>query len=108
MNVNASNVLRALYAALRGSPTWNNRFAEHRLRLTWERFKQSAWESEEDITPAVMAALVLFDDTFAQLLNEAERSQLLALAAKAVERYQQEIHPPIQLGRLIAGTLEES
>jgi hypothetical protein len=52
--------------------------------------------------------LILYDETFAQLLNEAERSQLLALAMKALEQYRHETNPPHQLGKLIAATLEES
>ena len=55
-----------------------------------------------------MAGLILYDETFAQLLNEAERSQMLALAGKALERYRQETNPPNQLGKIIAATLEES
>jgi hypothetical protein len=54
-----------------------------------------------------MAGLILYDETFAQLLNEAERSQMLALAGNlAVERYRQETNPPNQLGKLIAASLE--
>ena len=47
-----------------------------------------------------MAALVLSDEEdFAQLLNEAERSQMLALAKAALERYQQKTNPPNKLGK---------
>jgi len=63
---------------------------------------------EDELTPAVAAALVLHDETFAQLLNEAERSQMLHLAQKALERYRHETDPPCQLGNIIAATLEET
>jgi len=98
-----AKLLRPLFAQLRDCPSRYNRFPEEVERQTWERFKR-----EEGLTPAVLAGLVLYDDTFAQLLNEAERSQMLVLAAKALERYRQETNPPNQLGKLLAASLEES
>ena len=98
-----SNALRRLFAQLKECPSRHNRFPGEMERQTWERFKQ-----EDELTPAVLAGLVLYDETFAQLLNEAERSQMLALAAKALERYRQETNPPNQLGKIIAASLEES
>ena len=98
-----SNALRRLFAQLKECPSRYNRFPGEVERQTWEHFKL-----EDELTPAVLAGLVLYDDTFAQLLNEAERSQMLVLAAKALERYRQETNPPNQLGKLIAASLEES
>ena len=107
MNITQSDPLKTLFARLKACPSWNNRFPEGMPRQTWERFKLTAWESEDELTPAVVAGLILYDPTFAQLLNEAERSQLLALANKALERYRDETNPPHQLGNIIAATLEE-
>jgi len=103
-----SNTLRRLFTQLKECPSGYNRFAGEMPRQTWERFKQVAWEPEDELTPAVMAGLILYDETFAQLLNEAERSQMLALAGNALERYRQETNPPNQLGKIIAASLEES
>lgn len=44
---------------------------------------------------------------FAQLLNEAERSQMIALAKLALERYRQKNNPPNKLGKIIAAALKE-
>ena len=103
-----SKALRRLFAQLKECPSRYNRFPGEMPRQTWERFQRMAWEPEDELTPAVMAGLILYDDTFAQLLNEAERSQMLALAGKALERYRQETNPPNQLGKIIAASLEES
>ena len=103
-----SNALRRLFAQLKECPSRYNRFPGELPRQIWERFKRVAWEPEDELTPAVIAGLILYDETFAQLLNEAERSQLLALAMKALEQYRHETNPSHQLGKLIAATLEES
>jgi hypothetical protein len=53
--------------------------------------------------------VILYDkEQFAPLLNEAELAQMLALADKALERYQQRTHPPNKLGKIIAAALKES
>ena len=103
-----SKTLRRLFAQLKECPSRYNRFRGEMPRQTWERFQRVAWEPEDELTPAVMAGLILHDETFAQLLNEAERSQMLALAGNALERYRQETNPPNQLGKIIAASLEES
>ncbi len=103
-----TNALRRLFVQLKECPSRYNRFPGDMPRQTWERFQRVAWEPEDEVTPAVLAGVILYDETFAQLLNEAERSQMLALAGKALERYRQETHPPNQLGKIIAATLKES
>ena len=102
-----SNALRPLFVQLQGCPSRINRFAGELSRQSWERFKALAWDPEDEPTPAVLAGLILYDATFAQLLNEAERAQLSALAGKTRERYLNETKPPNQLGKLIAASLEE-
>jgi hypothetical protein len=57
---------------------------------------------------AVLAGVILQDEPFARLLNEAERAQLAALAKAALERYQQRTHPPNKLGKIIAAAIKES
>ena len=69
--------------------------------------------TREDVTPfnkptlPVMAALVLHDDRFEALLNEAEQEQLRAGVQLALDRYTEQTHPPNKLGRLLAGLTKE-
>ena len=98
-----------MLAKLKACPSHDSSFSEKMLVETWGCFRQLAPEHGDEITPAIMAGLVLYDDEqFAQLLNEAERSQMLALAREALERYQQKTHPPNKLGKIIAAALKET
>lgn len=102
------SALLPLVAKLKACPAHDNRFSEKMLVETWNGFKQIDPEHGDEITPAVMAGLVLCDEEdFAQLLNEAERSQMAALARVALERYQQKTNPPNKLGKIIAAALKE-
>ena len=103
-----SSALLPLVAILKACPAHDNGFSEELLSKTWERFKQRAWEPDDEVTTAVMAGLILYDEQFAQLLNEAERSQMAALAKLALERYQQKTNPPNKLGKIIAAALKET
>lgn len=104
----AEGELWELFIHLRECPSWNNRFPGEMPRQTWDCFLIHGWPKDQELTVPAMAALVLYDQTFAQLLTEAERSQLLALAQKAMDKFRQETCPPQQLGMTIAGNLEES
>jgi hypothetical protein len=100
--------LLPLIAKLKACPSHDNTLSEKMLIETWGQFKQVAPEHGDEITPAIMAGLILYDEEqFAQLLNEAERSQMVALAKLALERYQQKTNPPNKLGKIIAAALKE-
>ena len=74
-----------------------------------------AWHELQrvDVTPflkptiPVMAALLLYDDRFIGLLNEAESAQLNSLVDLALERYDQQTNPPNKLGRLLSGLIHK-
>lgn len=102
------SVLLPLVAKLKACPAHDNSLSGELLSKTWERFKQRAWEPDDEVTSAVMAGVILYDESFAQLLNEAERSQMAALARVALERYQQKTNPPNKLGKIIAAALKET
>jgi hypothetical protein len=54
-----------------------------------------------------MAALLLYDDRFTGLLNAAEQAKLRSLVQFALDRYEQQINPPNQLGRRLAGLINK-
>ena len=103
-----SGALLPLVAQLKACPTQDSSFSEKLLLEAWERFKHTGWDRGTEPTPAVMAALVLHDESIARLLNAAERVQLLALGTVALERYLEKTNPPNQLGKTIAASLKES
>jgi hypothetical protein len=86
----------------------------HHASVSRERFIEGWAElCREDVTPfikptvPVMAALLLHDDRFTQLLNEAEQLKLKALVQLALDRYEQQTNPPNKLGRLLTGLIKE-
>ena len=97
----------AIVATLKACPS-------HHASVSRERFIEGWAElCREDVTPfikptvPVMAALLLHDDRFTQLLNEAEQLKLKALVQLALDRYEQQTNPPNKLGKLIAGLIKE-
>jgi hypothetical protein len=101
---NHKNLL-PLVARLKACPAHDASVSRELFLESWDELKR------EDVTPfrtpslPVMAALVLNDDTFAQLLGAMERAQLVALVKLAVDRYDQQTNPPNKLGRLMAGVI---
>ena len=103
-----SGALLPLVTKLKACPARDHSLSEKLLVETWNGFKKIDPEHGDEITPAVLAGLILFDEAdFAKLLNEAERSQMLALAKVALERYQRKTIPPNKLGKIIAAALKE-
>jgi hypothetical protein len=74
---------------------------------SWDELQREGVTHLSKPTAPVMAALVLNDDRFAQLLNQAERDQLVSLVNLAIDRYQQRANPPNKLGKLIAGCIKK-
>jgi len=88
-------------------PTQDNSFSKELLRHSWERFNE-AWKPGDKLIPAVIAEIVIHDSNFAQLLNEADRAQMLALSKLALERFEENTNPPNKFGKTLAAILEVS
>ena len=98
-----------LVQLLKACPSRRNGVTGKRLNESWACFRTIAPEQGDTITPAVLVGLILYDpELFASLLNAAEHAQLLALGKVALERYEQQIHPPNPLGKTIAEALKET
>jgi len=103
----SSHPLQPLVEKLTACPARDERFSQKTLVATWDCLKQTDLENDDELTPSIMAGLVLYDETqFAQLLNEAEHAQLAALARTALQRFQEKSDPPNHLGKTIAATLK--
>jgi hypothetical protein len=102
-----ANPLLPLALKLRACPTQNSRFSQELLRERWECFNEG-WRPGNILLPSVIAALTIHDKDFAQLLNEAERAQMLALSKLALERFEENTNPPNKFGKTLAAILEVS
>ena len=101
--------LLSLVTRLKACPSRDGTFSEKALHESWACFRKVAPEHGDEITPAMIAGLILYDEEqFAQLLNEAERSQMIALSKVALERFREKTNPPNKLGKIIAAALKES
>jgi hypothetical protein len=100
------NVLLPLVYSLQRCPSRQEGVSAQLMGDVWDRLKTESLSHTNRPAPAIMAALVLHHGTIGELLTGPERSQLLALANLAVERYEQRTNPPNKLGNLIAGTLK--
>jgi len=98
---------KSLMTTLRACPAHETFVSRELFLECWNEL------TREDVTPfnkptlPVMAALVLHDDRFEALLNEAEQEQLRACVQLALDRYTEQTHPPNKLGRLLAGLTKE-
>ena len=102
-----NHTLLPLVAKLKACTAHDANVSREMFLACWDELRR------EDITPLrsptvpLMAALVLKDDRFAQLLNAAEHAQLLALVNLAIDRYEQQTNPPNKLGKLLAGIIKK-
>jgi len=104
----AKEKFRRLVQRLQACPTLDTDLNPKLLAETWSAFRRLDPEHGDEATPALLAALILFDEAeFGELLNAAERTQLAALARTALDRYQLKINPPNQTGKLLAASLKE-
>lgn len=78
------------------------------VHQVWKCFSNIDPENGDAITSAMVAALILYDEeSFAELLNETERSQLNALAKKAFDRFNHITNPSNKVGKILAAALKE-
>lgn len=106
MNARESFVL--LVRNLKLCPALDTTINPQLLHETWSSFRRLDPDHGDEVTPALLVALILYDEEmFGELLNETETSQLAAIAKTALEHYQLKIHPSNQPGKLLAASLKE-
>jgi hypothetical protein len=106
--MNARDSFKLLVRNLKLCPTLETTINPKLLHEMWSSFRRLDPEHGDDVTPALLVALILFDEEmFGELLNETELSQLVTIARKALEHYQSKIQPTNQPGKLLAASLKE-
>jgi hypothetical protein len=107
--MNARESFQQLVQNLKLCPTLENTINPKLLHETWSSFRRLDPEHGDDVTPALLVALILFDpETFGSLLSDAEHTQLVAIARSALDSYQLKTNPINQPGKLLAATIKEN
>ena len=100
---------RELVRRLKLSPSLDTSISKQSFLETWKSFQSSDPEHGDEVTSAIIVAVILFDpETFESLLTEAELMQLTAIAGRAVEHYQLKINPPNQPGKRLFAALKDN
>jgi hypothetical protein len=102
-----NETLLPLVAKLKACPSHDESFSREMFLECWDELRREDVSAYVNPTVPVMAALVVSDDRFKQLLDETEQSQLDSLVNLAVERYARKTNPPNKLGKLIAGIIKK-
>ena len=99
------NVLQPLAATLKDCPTLDTSINPDWLKEIWNTFR-SIDLKEAKITPAILLGLIQYNEELSPLLTPEELHQLAGIACRALERYQQRIHPPKPVGLALAGAFK--
>ena len=101
--------LMELSQRLKACPSLDTSINPKLFRETWNAFREINLDQGDEITTAVITAVILYDpQSFSPLLDEAELSLLNTIARSALERYQTKTNPANQPGKLIAELLKET
>ena len=100
---------RELIRRLKLSPSLDTCVSKQSFLETWRSFQSSDPEHGDEVTPAIITAVILFDaEMFESLLTETELTQLTAIARIALERYESKTNPPNQPGKRLFAALKEN
>jgi hypothetical protein len=102
-----NETLQPLVTKLKACPSHDESFTREIFLEGWDELRREDVSAYVNPTVPVMAALVLSDERFAQLLDETENAQLAELAGTALARYARKTNPPNKLGKLIAGIIKK-
>lgn len=105
----AQESCQRLVQNLRLRPTLKPSLTPRQLHEIWSCFRRLDPEHGDDVTPAMLAGLILFDEeTFAGLVTEEQLDQLHIIAGQVMQQYELAIKPKNQVGQLLATTIKES
>jgi hypothetical protein len=99
--------LLPLITKLKTCPSHDRPVSRESFIECWDVLKREEVEHLAAPTKPIMAALILNDSRFSQLLDEPQNTQLTELVEIAIEKYREQTNPPNKLGRLIAGIINK-
>ena len=105
----AKDSFQMLVRNLKVCPTLETTITPKLVHEVWNCFRRLEPGQGDEVTPAVLLALILFDeDLFAELLTETQLDQLHIIAGQVMQNYETAIKPNNQVGQLLATTIKES
>ena len=107
--MNAQDSFQQLVQNLKLCPTLETTINPKLLHEAWSSLRRLDPEHGDDVTPALLVALILYDEkSFAELLTAAQLDQLHIVAGQAMQQYELAIKPKNQVGQLLATTIKEN
>ena len=104
----AKEKFRLFMQRLKECPTFDTSINPKLLCETWSAFRRLDPEHGDDVTSALLVAVILFDEeSFGELLSDAELTQLVNLGRSALDCYQLKTNPTNQPGKLLVASLKE-
>ena len=94
---------------LKVCPTLETTITPKLVNEIWDCIREIDPEHGDEVTPAMLVALILFDEeSFAELLTATQLDQLHIVAGQAKNQYELAIKPKNQVGQLLATTIKEN
>jgi hypothetical protein len=104
----AQESFQLLVRGLKVCPTQETGITPKLVHKIWDCFREINPENGDEVTSAMLVALILFDEeSFAELLTEEQLDQLHIVAGQALQQYELAIKPKNQVGHLLATTIKE-
>ena len=105
----AKDRFRNLVQRLKECPTAEATITPKLVNEIWDCMRDIKPHSGDEVTPAMLVALILHDEeSFAELLTAAQLDQLHIVAGQAMQQYELAIKPKNQVGQLLAATIKEN
>jgi hypothetical protein len=107
--MNARDSFQQLVQNLKLCPTLETTITPKLVHETWSCLRRIDPEHGDEVTPALLVSLILFDvESFAELLTAAQLDQLHIVAGQAMQQYELTIKPKNQVGQLLTATIKEN
>lgn len=107
--MSAKDSFQLLVRNLKLSPTLETPITPKLVQEIWEYMREINLKQGDEVTPAMLVALILYDEeSFAELLTEEQLDQLHIVAGQAKQQYELAIKPKNQVGQLLATTIKEN
>ena len=107
--MSAKDSFQLLVRNLKLSPTLETGITTKLVQEIWDCMRDIKPQQGDEVTPAMLVALILFDEeSFADLLTDDQLNQLHIIAGQVMQNYETAIKPKNQVGQLLATTIKEN
>ena len=104
----AKDSIQQLVKNLKLCPSLEQPITTKLVHETWSCLRKLDPGQGDEVTPAMLVALILFDEeSFASLLTEEQLDQLHIVAGQALKQYELVIKPKNQVGLLMTTIIKE-